>query len=99
MLTKAAKFHRGKVLATPGALRALEESGQEASFFLDRHAIGDWGEIDQEDAQLNDEALKDGSRIISAYFTLKGVRVWIITEPMDDKGQRAATTILLPNEY
>ena len=48
-----------------------------------------------EDAQLNDEAL----RIISAYSTLKGVKIWIITEATDGAGQRAATTILLPSEY
>ena len=74
-------------------------SGQEPAFFLDRHAAGDWGQVCPEDAQLNDEALKDGSRIISAYSTLKGVKIWIITEATDGKGQRAATTILLPSEY
>ena len=42
-MTSTAKFSLGRVLATPGALRAMEESGQEAAFFLDRHAIGDWG--------------------------------------------------------
>ena len=52
-----------------------------------------------DDAQLNDEALKDGTRIISAYSTLKGVKIWIITEATDGKGQRPATTILLPSEY
>ena len=56
------------------------------------------GPVYQDDAQLNDEALKDGGRIISAYSTLKGVRLWIITEAADD-GPTARTTILLPSEY
>jgi len=98
-MTGTAKFNLGRVLATPGAIQALAESGQEAAFFLDRHAIGDWGLVCHEDAQLNDEAVKDGGRIVSAYTTLKAVKIWIITEATDGKGQRPATTILLPSEY
>ena len=49
-----------------------------------------------EDWQLNDLALQDGSRLLSAYKTLKGVKLWIITEAKDDTGLRAATTVLLP---
>jgi len=94
-----AKFRLGRTLATPAALQAIKESGQDAAFFLNRHIVGDWGEVCQDDAQLNNEALKDGGHIISAYTTLKGVRLWIITEAMDGQGQRAATTILLPDEY
>ena len=37
------KFALGQLVATPEALRALEESGQPPSFFLDRHVQGDWG--------------------------------------------------------
>jgi hypothetical protein len=55
--------------------------------------------VDEEDWRLNDEALKDGSRILSAYLTLKDKRLWIITEAADDNGHRAATTLLLPEEY
>ena len=37
------KFDLGQLLATPGALQALEESGQSPGFFLDKHRAGDWG--------------------------------------------------------
>lgn len=94
-----AKFSLGQVLATPRALDAIEESGELASHFLDRHARGDWGEVCQEDEQLNDQALADGSRLLSVYCTSKGVKLWVITEAADDSGRRAATTILLPEEY
>ena len=47
----------------------------------------------------NDQSLVDGSRILSAYRTLKNERLWIITEAADDQGHRAATTILKPSEY
>jgi hypothetical protein len=93
------KFSPGRLLATPGALRAMEEAGQSPAFFLERHLVGDWGEVDDEDKRANDRALVDGSRILSAYRTLKGVRIWIITEAADDEGRRAASTAILPEEY
>lgn len=94
-----AKFCLGQIVATPGAIEAMEASGQDAAFFLRRHAAGDWGEVCQEDGELNCQSLVDGSRILSAYRTLKGVKIWIITDATDDDGHRAATTILLPEDY
>ena len=93
------KFNLGQLLATPGALAALEESGQRPIQFISRHAQGDWGEVCAEDGRLNNAALVDGSRLLSAYKTRKGTKLWIITEAADDDGNRAATTILLPEEY
>jgi hypothetical protein len=93
------KFSLGQILATPGALEALEESGQSPQFFLDKHASGDWGMVCQEDKELNDQSLIDGSRILSAYKTLKGERLWIITEAADDQGHRVCSTLLRPDEY
>ena len=93
------EFSLGQVLATPGALEAIEQSGQVPAEFLDRHAQGNWGEVGDEDAQANNQALIDGSRLLSVYRTAKGIKLWIITEAADDSNQRAATTILLPEEY
>lgn len=93
------KFSVGRLMATPGALEVIQQSRQEPMYFLERHALGDWGEVDAADWRLNDESVRDGSRILSAYRTLKGEKLWIITEAADDQGNRAATTILLPDEY
>ena len=82
------------------ALEAMAEANQTPMEFMSRHVRGDWGdELCKEDRQLNDQALVDGSRILSAYKTRKGVKIWIITEAMGDDGHRAATTCLLPEEY
>ena len=93
------KFDLGQIVATPGALEAIHDSGQTPAFFLDKHSAGDWGEVGKDDAALNDEALITGERLLSAYRTLKGVRLWVITEAKDDAGKREATTILKPEEY
>ena len=87
-------FPLGQVVATPGALQALENAGQEPEEFLNRHDRGDWGEVSDEDKQENEFSVQQGFRILSAYTTSAGERIWIITE-----ADRSATTILLPEEY
>lgn len=93
------KFLLGQVFATTGALEALQNSGQTPEFFLAKHVIGDWGDVCDEDKTLNDLALIDGSRLLSAYDTLKNERLWIITDAENDQGDRLETTILTPQEY
>ena len=93
------KFTLGQLVATPGALAAMERAGQAPLDFLSRHVAGDWGDMSDGDKQLNDQALKDGSRIFSAYTTLKAEKLWVITEAVGGDGRRASTCILLPEEY
>jgi hypothetical protein len=92
-------FQLGQVVATPGAIEAMQKAGQVAWEFLSRHVAGDWGIVDADDKAANDASLKDGSRILSAYTLNTGEKIWVITEATDDQGKRAATTILLPDEY
>ena len=98
-LLHPAKFHPGRCTGTPAAIRAIADAGQEPSDFIDRHVQGDWGEDCAGDGRLNDGSLIDGSRIISAYRTLLGERIWIITDAADENGHRPLTTVLLPTEY
>jgi hypothetical protein len=87
-------FPLGRIVGTPGAIEALREAGQPASPLFAKHQGGDWGEMCDEDKKQNDEALKDGGRLMSCYYLTSGVKVWVITE-----ADRSATTILLPSEY
>lgn len=88
------KFDLGKVVATPGALRALRDSGDNGAAYIRRHASGDWGDVGPGDSRLNDQAVKEGSRILSSYELSDGTKLWIITE-----WDRSVTTLLLPSEY
>lgn len=60
---------------------------------LRRFASADWGDLDMEDAAVNDAALEVGGRLVASYSFL-GKKVWIITE-----ADRSATTILFPDDY
>jgi hypothetical protein len=87
-------FDLGQLVATPGALTALEKSGQNAMEFLSRHVSGDWGELPKEDQDENRLSLAKGFRLLSSYRTTAGDKLWVITE-----ADRSVTTILLPEEY
>ena len=88
-----ARFPLGQVVATPGALELLRESGENPAAFLARHSQADWGEVCEEDRQLNDQALVSGERLLSAYQTAKGERLWVITE-----ADRSSTSLIRPDE-
>lgn len=91
---KKPRFALGQVVATPGALEALESNGQTAMELLQRHVVLDQGELDEEDQQANEDAVADGERVLSSYLLKDGTKLWIITE-----ADRSSTTILLPDEY
>ncbi len=82
----------GQIVATPAALAALSQPDMVAA--IRRHASGDWGDVDAEDTAANDEALRDGTRLLSSYTSTAGVRFWVITE-----ADRSVTTVLLPDDY
>jgi len=85
-------FPVGRLVSTPAALDAIAPAEMEST--LNRHIVGDWGEVDEEDRRANDESLLTGLRLLSVYSTVNGRPFWIITE-----ADRSATTILLPSDY
>ena len=92
-------FSLGKVVMTSNLQHQLIENipqswDQELKAMIDRHVTGDWGDLEGADQQANDAALKDGSRIFSAYHTSDGTKIWVITE-----ADRSYTTALLPEDY
>ena len=94
ILARVPLFQLGMVVGTQGAVHALEAAGQHPQELLDRHVHGDWGEVPAADKAENDFSLQHGFRILSAYTTRAGERIWVMTE-----ADRSATTFLLPDEY
>ena len=87
-------FPLGRIVATPGALDALARANQQPDDFLNRHTVGDWGELGGEDKAENKYSLEHGFRILSSYKTAAGEKLWLITE-----SDRSVTTLLRPEEY
>lgn len=87
-------FSLGQVLATPGALDLLQSYQLAPLTFIQRHVVGDWGDICAEDRQVNADALQHGSRLMSVYAITPTEKLWVITE-----ADRSCTTLLLPEEY
>jgi len=95
-------FVTGQIVASRGVYDLASQNPDFSQFVqkcLNRHIKGDWGDVDDEDKQSNDQALKEGTRLLSVYnddrFPKNGVaNIWIITE-----ADRSATTMLFPDEY
>lgn len=93
-------FELGQLVATPGAIELSEQHGVSILELVCRHASGDFGDLCNDDKQLNLEAIQDGSRVMSSYIVGElNDRLWIITEAKGEDGVRVATTALRPDEY
>lgn len=86
------KFQLGQVVITAGAKESLNRI--DITNALNRHTAGDWGELDPEDKEINDQAVIDPAMILSAYRSIDKTKFWIVTE-----ANRSVTTVLLPSEY
>ncbi len=92
------KVELGQVVVTRGIDELMKNDSRFESFVyasLNRYAKCDWGDTCEEDRHTNDEAVKNGERILAVYKqpNTKNV-IWIITE-----WNRGVTTILFLEEY
>ena len=86
-------FNLGTVVGTPASLAFLEKHNMTPMQLLQRHVTGDFGDLCEEDCQLNHEAINNGERILSAY-EIGGDKLYLITE-----ADRSSTCCLMANEY
>ena len=108
IFTNAARFQLGQVVATPGALDLLQQTGFSAAALLNLHVHGDWGDCGPKDAAENELAVVRQRQLISIYRLVDDAKlaatprlkridlptIWIITE-----ADRSATIILRPQDY
>ncbi len=92
------RFSLGRCYITQGINCLVEQHNLPVIEYLSRHQSGDWGELDKHDIEANEQAIKEGYRLLSAYsFETRSndkIKIWIITE-----ADRSSTTLLLPEEY
>ena len=90
-------FNMGKIVVTHGINEAMNKDSRfaaEVSLSLHRYAVKDWGNLDEEDKQANEEALSnlDDLYLLAAYETCKG-KIWIITNRISENAGDNATTV------
>ena len=113
IMTNAARFTTGQIVATPGALELLHKHGVSPVSLIARHIQGEWGDCHPDDAVLNEQAIQDGSRIMSVYRLVNQElidetprhkrsdlpTIWCITDATNEMGIRDVSTLLLPQDY
>ena len=92
----------GKVVVTKEIDNLMRENRKfaiEVNLCLQRYADKDWGNLDAEDKQTNEDTLlvPDDLYLLGAYDTCKG-KIWIITERVTEKAGDNATTVCFPDE-
>ena len=90
-----ARFDMGRIAVTVGADSTLAQLERHPVQLLARHVEGDWGNLDDHDKELNEQALNPDfpTRVFSAY-NIDDERFYVITE-----WDRSITTILRSDEY
>lgn len=89
----ASNFNLGTTVATHGAIDLANGNKEVLGSFLARHASCDFGDLCEDDINVNLHAILHGGRILSSY-SLNSTKVYVITEH-----DRSCTTILLASEY
>lgn len=92
----------GQVVVTKSIndlMAAEQKFAVEVTVALQRYAVKDWGNLDEEDKRVNEEALKypDDLYVMGAYDTSKG-KIWIITNRISETSGHNATTVCFPEE-
>ena len=88
-------FELGTVVASSNLQQRLGDKAHRLlPKIIARHSAGDWGDVCDEDAKMNDAALTTDCRIMSVYKVKDDLEIWAITE-----ADRSSTTLLLPEDY
>ena len=95
-------FNLGKVVCTATLNNAMSENKQFASEVmsaLQKYCNKDWGDLCEEDKQINDDALQypEDLYLLAAYKTCKG-KIYIITERISENAGDNVTTLCFPDE-
>lgn len=107
------RMELGNIVVTGGVGGWAQRSAERTEFLIDcleRHRIGDWGEVNDENKVMNDELATSGTPVISCYQVPDSPpngddasRAWnllfVMTAAEDSRGERTRTTLMWPHEY
>jgi hypothetical protein len=89
-----ALFPLGRVVATDGALAALDIAKECLTDLLVRHQSGQWGAVDELEKQVNTWATDKSLPVVSVYRLRSGGSICVITE-----GDRRTTRVQTTHEW
>ena len=90
-ITVNTRFSLGSLCITPNLANAVQ--ADELVKAVERHAAGDWGNVNETAWQENDNALRSRGRLFSSYASSSGKKFWVTTT-----ADRSVTTISLPED-
>ena len=87
---------------TPNAVEHLLQAHENTARAYVEHLFarfdsGDWGDVCEEDSEMNEKSLSDGSMVMGVYplhQSQHDVKVWLVL----DRGHETAT-VLMPEDY
>jgi hypothetical protein len=79
--------------AIPLVSAVVIAAGEDFRALLERHLLGEWGEVTEEEQMLNDLAVEQRELIRSIYRLSTGTEIYVTTEE-----DRESTIIELPDE-
>ncbi|MCH8922255.1 MAG: hypothetical protein IIA67_03780 [Planctomycetes bacterium] len=83
-------FELGKLVVTPNAAEVMANSGSSSDEVLARHAQGDWGEVSEQEREINERGLSEQFNLVSNYRMSDGQFITVFT-----KADRSMTMIHL----
>ena len=95
-------FNMGQIFITQGIHAAMADNNRfalEVSLSLKRYSVKDWGDLSEDDKQLNNDALgyPDDLNLLAAYQTSLG-KIHIITNRISENPGDNVTTVCFPME-
>jgi hypothetical protein len=91
ILSSMMKFNLGRLVISPAALQTISED--EICRAIDKHVLGQWGDVSDHERDANELAISTASPLLSVYHTNAGMELRVLTT-----GDRLTTTIYLPSE-
>ena len=95
-------FNVGKIVVTGGIDAVMRENSRfaaEINLSLQRYIVKDWGDLSENDKQVNEDALQypDDLYLLAAYQTCEG-KIYIITNRITENAGENGTTVCFSNE-
>ena len=75
-----------------------EIDNQEIWNCVDRHAMMDYGDVEDDSVEINDRAIDQNFGTVLSSYTLHNIKIWVCTT-LTEEIQDIYTVVMLPEEW